>query len=733
MKTRMTVPALLALLVATGGAAPTLASEVVAPLTPLAPAAGAEARPDQLPIRSIALYRSGVASFQRRGQIDGSRTVQLRFDVNQINDILKSMVVLDLSGQGRVGGVGYASRDPLAKRLASFGVDISDEPSLSTLLTRLRGAQVAITVPDGTCTGTVIGGEVRPMTFGSSPTPVQIPFLNVLTAGGIRSLNLTLASNVEVLDKELATELQRALAAVAEHRADRTKTVDVSFIGDGAREVMIGYVQEAPVWKASYRLVLPEANAAAAAAGEKADAARMKDKVSMQGWAIIENTTDEDWNGIDLSLVSGQPVSFRMDLYQPLYATRPLVPVPTVSGVAPRVFEGGIAGKPAAPAPAKTGGSSLRRGTGGGGEGGEKYKDAAGRPPAPAMADSDAALIALASSGPDIINYSDSQATAAEAGEIFEYRLNHPVTVERQRSAMLPIIADALSGRRVSICASNDSGSHPMRGIELHNDTGLQLLPGPIAVYEGATYAGDAQIGHVPAGDTRLLAYSVDLEVEVQRSGDQTSAIQQLRLVKGGLEMTSLTRLTSKYVFANKDAKRPRTVIVEQMKMGDWQLKEPKTPYETTDRVYRFALDLASGKSGELAVVQEHIDAQQLDLVGTGIDALLRYRAQGAKVSDAVLEAARKAASLNDAVHAVEARIAERTKEKSEIDADQGRIRQNMSTIDRASPLYAKYLQKLTEQETRVDAIGDELRKAAAELNAAREALSAFVSNLNAE
>ncbi|MCX5689107.1 MAG: hypothetical protein NTV94_04840, partial [Planctomycetota bacterium] len=321
MKTSSVRTLVLALCVAAGGVA---TIEIAAAAEPSRDPVKAPTMVDQLPIKSITLYRSGVGSFQRHGTVDGTSTVQLRFDVSQINDILKSMVVLDLSGKGQVGGVSYASRDPLAKRLSSFGVDISDEPSLSTLLVRLRGAKVTIAVPDGKFTGTVIGGEVRQVTSGASPTAISVPFINLLTESGIKSLNLTMTSNVEVLDKDLASELHRALAAVAEHRADRIKTVDVNLLGDGQREIMIGYVQESPVWKASYRLVLPKA-AAKPDGNDAASAQRLKEQISMQGWAIIENTTDEDWNNIDLSLVSGQPVSFRMDLYQPLYATRPMV------------------------------------------------------------------------------------------------------------------------------------------------------------------------------------------------------------------------------------------------------------------------------------------------------------------------------------------------------------------------------------------------------------------------
>ena len=679
MHTVKILPLLVSLLACQGGLIGIAAAQPAA--------ANVQAKPDLLPIKSIALYRSGVGSFERHGLIDGNRMVQLRFNTDQINDILKSMIVLDLSKNGRVGGVSYASRDPLSKRLASFGVDISDAPSLGILMSRLRGAKVSITVPDGQFAGIVVGGETRSLTTGASPTAVPVSFINLLTAAGIKSLNLSMASNIEVQDKDLANELQRALAAVAEHRADRTKTVDVNFVGEGSREVMIGYEQEAPVWKASYRLELPDLKAETPAKDG------IKDKLSMQGWAIVENTTDEDWNNIELSLVSGQPVSFRMDLYQPLYAFRPIVPVPTVPGVAPRIFEGSVSSgqvdQEAAPAP------SIAYG---------KAKMDLAKPGAPAkarvdrraMADESGLRAAGATGGfqaEDMINYAPAaQARAAESGEVFEYHLEHPVTIERQRSAMLPIITSAVSGRRVSIFTPADSSTHPMRGVEMVNDSGLQLLPGPIAVYDDGTYAGDAQIGHVPASDKRLLAYSVDLEVDSTSSDDQNSRIEKLRIVHGMIEMTSLSTSKVKYTFANKDAKRGRTIIVEQPKDDSWTLKAPAKPYETTDTLHRFIVEVAAAKVAVLEIVRERIDRQGIEVNSMTPETLLSYRTNGAAVSESVLEAVKKAGSFAATVRQIDERIAALAKEKAEIDADQTRIRQNMGSIDRASELYGKYM-----------------------------------------
>ncbi len=724
--------ALVVLAVITGGALPSS----LAVAAPLAPAAAAgEVKPSQLPIRTITLYRSGVGSFQRRGEVEGSTTVQLRFDTDQINDLLKSMIVLDLSGKGRVGGVSYASRDPLTKRLASFGINIADEPSLSVILGRLRGAPVSITTADGTFSGTIIGGETRPQATGSATTPIPVPFVNILTEKGIKSLNLSQATNIDILDADLAKELQRALGAVAEHRADRSKAVDVTFNGEGRREVVVGYVQETPVWKASYRLILPETEQGQRE-GDASSKERLNSKLSMQGWAIVENTTDEDWTDVDLALVSGQPVGFRMDLYQPLYAARPLLPVPTVQGASPRIFEGGTGGDKAGAPEAGAGGAVARSGASLGKAVRNRMEvaDAMAAPMAvEGVPGSPGRPQAMFSAG-EMIEYGAApQATAADTGEIFEFRLDHPVTVERQRSAMLPIIGSPMSGRRVSIFTVGSGSSHPMHGVELLNDAGIELLPGPIAVYDGGTYAGDAQIGHVPAGDKRLLAYSVDLEVDGRVESSQAAQVQKLRITRGMLEMTSLATSTSVHRFTNKDAKHGRTLIVESPRDPSWTLKQPAKPYETTDSQHRFAIDLEAGKAAELKVVQERTMWQQLEVVTADIESLLAYRKQGAAVSEQVVEAVRRAGQLSAAIRAVEERLARLAAERQGIGNDQDRLRQNMASIDRASPLYAKYMTKLTEQETRIDAMGEEQQQAEKDLVAARAALDQYLANLDVE
>ncbi len=691
----------------------------------------------ELPIRRITLYRSGVGSFERRGVVDGDSSVQLRFKTEQINDILKSMVVLDLSGKGTVDGISYGSKEPLNRRLGSFAVDISGNPTMGGLLAALRGSAVIVTFPDTKIEGVILGVETKLESAGKEFAPVATEYLNLVTSAGIRSIKLSLATAVELKDKELNAELSRALATVAEYRADRTKTVEVNLVGTGERECVVAYVQESPVWKTSYRLVLPEGERR----GDAPRKVKSDDRFTMQAWAIVENTTDEDWSDVRLSLVAGRPVSFRMDLYEPLYVYRPEIAVPTVPGVLPRMYAGGVdyegapefdlggmtatqggRGRPAAaPAPMETAKRMADRKE----KGQSPFRDNASS----GITDFPAQL-----SGEDMAGYAArSQGSAAESGEVFMYEVDHPVTVERQRSAMIPLINAGVDGRRVSIYNAADGGEHPMRGLELKNSTNLQLMPGPISVFDGAAYAGDSQIGHVPAGDKRLLAYAVDLEVTAVRKDTSNDRVRTVKIVRGVFEVSSLVQSGVTYTFANKDDSRDRMLIVEQARLkGSWTLAEPKAAYETTDDVYRFEAALPAGKTGNLKIVQETVQSRTVGLLSMDLPTLLTYSRQG-QVSEKVITAFKEAQRLQSAVAEVQRRIATLEGQRSAIDTDQNRLRQNMNSIDRNTELYKRYLNKLTEQETKVEQLAGQLDEAREALRKAQTELDAYVQGLSVD
>lgn len=717
----MRIPTILALLagsVLSISSLPALAQ----PATPIAPAAEARAGAPvaDLPIRRITLYRSGVASFERRGIVTGDADVQLRFRTEQVNDILKSMVVLDLSrGKGRVDAVSYASREPLARRLASFGIDLSDEPPIGTILARLRGSGVAFTTPEGAITGTIVGGETRPQAMGNAQHPVNVPYVHVLTDAGIRSVSLYDMRSVRLTDPALAEELAKALAALAEHRADRSKAVDIALSGDGQREIVVAYVQESPVWKASYRLVLPDNPSSG-----PGDSAAAAEKVTLQGWAIVENTTDDDWRNVTLSLVSGRPVSFRMDLYEPLFLDRPELPVPTEPGALARSYEGGIfLGRDAIAKDADSAGESMSRSSRG--MPAPASAAAPGRPGGAVRERAMAFEMNAESLGQGV-------GRAVETGEVFQFEIQHPVTVERQRSAMLPLTSAVIDARRVSIFNPADNARHPMRGVRITNATGAPLMPGPVAVYDAGAYAGDATISHVPAGDSRLLAYSVDLDVAADAAPRATQELLRFRIANGLLESSTTVTNATTYTMTNKDASRPRSILIEHPRMDGWELVNTPAPAETTSTATRFEMNVPAGKPATFTVTYRRVERQSFELVSYDITRLAAFARQG-KVSDAVLAAVREAGRRQGEINTLNQRVAALDRERREIADDQARVRQNLSAVDRASDLHARYMKRLADQESRLDTIATETAAARADLDKAQRDLAAYVASLNVE
>ncbi len=671
-----------------------------------------------LALTNITLYRSGVGYFLRQGQITGHSRVSLQFDVNQINDVLKSLQVLDMGG--RVESVSYPSKDPLARRMASFGLQIGDNPSMVDLLSRLRGATVTLTLTDGTVSGSVLSVEVRRLPGGTTDRPILVdtPMVNLVTGSGIRSVPIPSVLNFQIADKALADELNRALAALGESRAERTKTIDVLFSGAESRRAAIAYVHETPVWKTSYRLVLPENDS-------RGEAARNAQGF-MQGWALVENTTDQDWSNVRLSLVSGRPVSFRMDLFEPLYVFRPEVPVPTVAGVMPRVFEGGMDNRAATPARA----AAMPAGAAGRRVSSEAVMAAPASPPVDA-ATGGGFRDGRGISADELMDYGPrSQATGGDVGETFQYTVDQPVTIERQRSAMIPIISTNVGARRVSIYNMSDRSDHPMRGLELTNATDLQLLPGPLAVFDGASYAGDAQINQVAAGDKRLIAFAVDLEVAVQTMPEDDSVMTRLRIVDGSFELTTSESRGVRYTFDNKDLKRSRTIIVEHPKFDGWELKAPFDPEESTQTLHRFAIEVDAGKKSTFAVSQQRVVRSIIGIFDYDLDTLLRFNRDG-KFSAEALAAVREIFARRQAVTEQERVIADLDRQLNALKADQTRISQMLSQLDRQSETYRNLLQKVNRQESDIDQMTTTRADAAKALEELRRALNNAVRNLN--
>jgi hypothetical protein len=421
---------------------------------------------DELPVKRVVMFSSGVAFFEHLGKVEGDSQVDLKFNVDDINDLLKSMVLQDHGG-GRISTVSYGSKDPITRTLRTFTIDLTKNPTLADLLSQIRGEKIEIDAPEK-ITGTILGVETRQRPSGEDRV-VDVQFLNLLTEDGLRSVSLENVGRIRISNPRIDADLRQALAVLAMSKSTDKKTVSLNFLGQGAREVSVGYIQEAPIWKTSYRLVLTD-----------------KEAPLLQGWAIVENTTESDWENVELSLVSGRPISFVMDLYQPLYVDRPWVQQELYSSLRPRTYDQDLASADREFAEAGQGGfgglannrSALQR--------------PGAAPPTEAAARgrylADEAKKADGESLKRMQESVQSVAQAGDVGEMFRYNIATPVKLQRSGSAMLPIVNESVAGDKVSIYNEATHAKHPLNGLRLKNTTDLHLMQGPITSQERAAY-----------------------------------------------------------------------------------------------------------------------------------------------------------------------------------------------------------------------------------------------------
>ena len=692
---------------------------IAASLLAVVSAVSSRAAEPALPLEKVVLFTSGVGFFQHGGKVDGDAQVEMAFKSEQINDLLKSMVLEDRDG-GTVAAVSYASRDPITKTLGTFAVNLTDNPSIGQILGRLRGARIEVAAAPP-ASGTIVGVEKRTVPVGDDQT-VEKEFVTILTKEGLRTLALDTITRLKLLDERLQGELEKALAVLALGTDNDRKSVTLDFAGKGARRVRVGYVQEAPVWKTSYRVVLGAEDGKAA---EK-DKDKKQEKALLQGWAIVENTTDQDWKDVRMSLVSGRPISFRMDLYQPLYVPRPEVRQELYASLLPQQYGQDLAKRDRefAAAGERQGRIQLAR----------PEKAASGlRGAAAAYAPAESSVVgdekALSLDMAANAGSIQSVAQGAALGELFRYEIDKPVSIARQRSAMLPIVSEQIEAEKVSIYDDRVLAKHPLAGLRLVNLTKLNLMQGPVTVYDGGVYAGDARVEDLVPGSERLVSYAVDLDVEVApRTEPRPEEIVSVKLAKGTLVVTR--KLARRKIFEIKNSAADAVkLLVEHPREEPWKLVAPEKPAETTRDRYRFAVTAEPGKPVTLEVAEEQQTLQQLALVNTD-DSTILFFTNAKQTSPAVKEAL---TAVIERKREIERFVQERAKREQEVNVvgqEQERIRQNMAQLERTSDLYTRYVQKFAVQEDRVETLRKEVADLQAKELEARRALDDYLQQL---
>lgn len=618
---------------------------------PLAPVAQAA----DLSLTRATLSSSGVGQYDYAADVDGPATLRLDVPLSEVDDVLKSLRVADPAGGASVRLPG---QQPLAEtfRTLPFGQDALASPD--ALLAALAGAEVRLPLPG--VTGRIVGVSTETQSLPDQGGTIPRHRLTIATDQGIESAILEDTASVEFPSAELRAQIAAALSAVAAHGAQDRREVEIVLTGAGRRRVTVSDVVAAPVWKASYRLVL----------GQDAGRARL------EGDAVVENLTGRDWRDVDLTLTSGQPVLYRQPLYEALFADRPEAPVDVPAHVAPRVDAGAVPmpasaaeppPPPAAPAPGAMGIMRLR---------------------SPKMADQ-----ATAEAEP-----AAEPAEAAQSATQVNFHLSAPVTAASGQTMLLPILARDIPAARVALYQPDADKLHPLVALRLTNDTDSAWPAGLATLYAPEGFVGDARLPAVQPGETRLASFAVDLGVRIDATQAADVTIVAAKASRGVLTLTRRERSVTTYRIA-APAKEGRTVLIEQPRRPGWELAEPAAAQvEATPDQWRVSQAVAAGAVATLRVVLQHPVSQTIALADQGAEQLAALAANGALPPDQ-LAAMRRVAGLRGDLDARRASAKDADDRAQAIVADQDRVRKNLGAVPPNSDLQRGYLSQMQSQE----------------------------------
>ena len=648
-----------------------------------------------LRIRRVVLYKHGVAFFERRGKVQGSAVVHLDFKARDMNDVLKSMTVLDLTG-GTISAVSYDSTKPLEKLLEEATIRIPEKGSLTALLGQVKGARVRARVGGSIVEGSIVGLESAQVMSGEATATRT--FLTLLVDGALRNFDLLELGELTFLDEPVRKDLEFYLTTVLSSYKKDSKRVALFTAGEGERELYASYTLEAPVWKTSYRVLLDDDG-----------------KPTMQGWAVVDNTGDEDWEDVALTLIAGLPISFRHDLYSPRYMSRPEVRVQTETSAAPVITEEGFAPPPPPPAF--------------GGPPGAMPVAAAAPMRKRAMAVGAAApQMASADMGEAMERSANVQTVVKDVGDLFEYRVEKPVTVRRNQSALVPILHRKMEGGRVLLYNRANRARNPLSAIELTNASELTLEGGPLTVAEQNLYVGEAMLDTMKPKDRRIVPFAVELStvVDVKDTDENGNAFKAV-LADGVLTTTAWSFKRTRYTFHNKSA-RKHTLFAEHAKNGDgWDLVDTVKPDELTERFYRFKLTLEPSSEKELVVTERRALYQSWQVVHLS-SADVRYYLSCKLIDPKSAEVMEQILALQEQLSELERERDRLEQSRSAIFEDQQRIRENMGALKAGAEqrqLLERLTKKLDAQETELERVDAAMKK----LDEQKSKLEAQVAN----
>lgn len=746
----------------------------------------------RLPVKRVVLYKNGIGYFEHTARVRGTQDLRIDFTTGQLNDVLKSLTTVDM-GDGRISSVRYNSTAPLGERLKSLRLPVGLQTTNADFLTALRGARIEVRSGTASATGRLLSVErSRKQDARGNFTDVT-EFSLVGDGGDLRTFELTPATSVRMAERDLNEEVGKYLNLVGSSRAADVRRMTLTATGSGEREIFVSYISEVPVWKSTYRILMPD---------------KPGDKPLLQGWAVVDNTIGEDWQDVELSLVAGAPQSFVQNISQPYYVRRPEVALPESAQLTPQTHEAvfdrleqyaklqpgvvgsgrpgimtGLQGFVRDPVGAaipnarvtvrnEETGSSQNTTTNAQGMyrfdniqagnsalfvdspgfrrfqltsfylGTDRMNEIDARlevgstaekvevTAAPVQLNTESATLS------SVRTYAEGEEPQAEAkglGDNFEYRLKQKITIGKNQSALVPILQSKIEAEKVTLWAAGTE--NVLRALWIKNTSGLTLDGGSFNLIDSNAFAGEGMLETVHPDERRLISYAADPAVRiVDRTQEEEKPVSRVRMTKGILIATQELRSTHKFAIRNSDT-AARQVVVEYPVRSGWKLVDGLKPAETTANYYRFRVPVEAGKSGEL-LVEEYSPQDTRYELGELEDEQVKHLTllvADNRITPALKDAIQRVLKKKAEIGQVQAQATGRKLQMDAIDKDQGRLRENMKALKGSAEeraLIQRYTRELDSQEDKLAALRKEKEDLDTKAVQAQQELEAMVAQI---
>jgi hypothetical protein len=636
------------------------------------------------PVTKVVLYKHGMGYIERQGKVRDTAVMQLAFRADQMKDLLTSFYAIDLSG-GRIASMQYETKDPLSKQLQDILITVPENAALSQFLSQLKGAHINVKASGETIEGRVLGTEPIIESSTSGQTVRHSFRLVVLTdAGPIRSADLFAITEFSLADEALQRDLSRLLNLTLDNKYTNRKKLTLTAAGQGEREVRLGYLVEMPIWKTSYRLILNP---------------KEKESALLQGWAQAENTTEEDWKDISLSFVAGNPFSYVMDLYSPLYIKRQQAPIPGLQDMA-------VDWSQTTP-PETVKDATMFMGTAAPGiatiRDGARFSSANVPQSMDMRASKKADALEVPSSFGDTMAASVGMtAQGTKVAELFNYTAADKVSIPRGQAALVPIVSKTVQGKRVVYYKAAFSPK-PTEAWVLRNDTDVTFEAGAVTFFEGSTSVGEGILAHtLPPGSQECLPYALDASIDVgRRAENKLQPYYKGKLVDGILEVIRVETLTNTWKLTNR-GKEQAALWLNQPITQPYKLSKPEKPLKEVDNHYRFEIILKPGETTDFTVVEKR-DVQETVDLGHADVTRVKFFASEQYLSPALRSLLSDVGGLMAKKATHQRQISEWRDQTQRLSEEENRLRQNVNTTSSNNPaereLRAKWMTALSTAE----------------------------------